>query len=124
MPENERNNAWFQHDGAPPHRVAQVIIFFNNNFEDRWIANNGPFHWPARSPDLTPLDYFLWGTIKNRVYANPATTKEDMQTRLRQALQTIEPESISKATHSNFLKRVEKCLQVNGGHFEHLLKYN
>jgi hypothetical protein len=24
--------------------------------------------WPARSPDLNPLDFFLWGCMKSRVY--------------------------------------------------------
>ncbi|GBM22963.1 hypothetical protein AVEN_172313-1 [Araneus ventricosus] len=28
---------------------------------------------PPRSPDLNPLDCFLWGYIKQRVYATPST---------------------------------------------------
>ncbi|RZC38464.1 hypothetical protein BDFB_015116 [Asbolus verrucosus] len=24
--------------------------------------------WPPRSPDMTPLDFFLWGVFKERVY--------------------------------------------------------
>jgi hypothetical protein len=27
--------------------------------------------WPPRSPDLTPLDFFLWGTLKERIYQTP-----------------------------------------------------
>ena len=31
-------------------------------------------NWPARSCDLTPLDFFLWGAVKDRCYAdNPET---------------------------------------------------
>ena len=26
------------------------------------------FPWPARSPDLSPLDYFLWGYVKEDVF--------------------------------------------------------
>ncbi|KAJ4449979.1 hypothetical protein ANN_01386 [Periplaneta americana] len=26
--------------------------------------------WPTRSPDLSPLDFFLWGTVKDSVYQN------------------------------------------------------
>ncbi|EFN65149.1 hypothetical protein EAG_00038, partial [Camponotus floridanus] len=28
--------------------------------------------WPPRSPDLSPLDFFLWGYLKSKVYkTNP-----------------------------------------------------
>ncbi|XP_067203031.1 uncharacterized protein [Linepithema humile] len=30
----------------------------------RWIGRGGPIVWPARSPDLNVLDYFVWGYIK------------------------------------------------------------
>ncbi|PNF27274.1 hypothetical protein B7P43_G05160, partial [Cryptotermes secundus] len=31
------------------------------------IGRGGPVTWSPRSPDLTPLDYFLWGYVKNSV---------------------------------------------------------
>ncbi|KAJ8883193.1 hypothetical protein PR048_015033 [Dryococelus australis] len=34
----------------------------------RWIERGGPAVWPARSPDLTLLDFFFWGHMKSRVY--------------------------------------------------------
>ncbi|KAJ4429330.1 hypothetical protein ANN_26334 [Periplaneta americana] len=34
----------------------------------RWIGRGGPVAWPAQSPDLTPLDFFLWGCMKEKVY--------------------------------------------------------
>lgn len=30
-----------------------------------WIGRGGPVLWPPRSPDLTHLDFFLWGYLKN-----------------------------------------------------------
>ena len=42
----------------------------------------GPIDWPARSPDLTPMDYFLWGTIKDRVFKRNYNNLAD----LRQAI--------------------------------------
>lgn len=29
--------------------------------------------WPPRSSDLIPLDFFLWGYVKERVYVNELT---------------------------------------------------
>ena len=36
-----------------------------------WIGKGGPVAWPPRSPDLTLLDFFLWGHIKSLVYKTP-----------------------------------------------------
>jgi len=38
-------------------------------FPDAWIGRGGPIPWPPQSPDLSPLDFFLWGYIKNNGYA-------------------------------------------------------
>lgn len=46
----------FQQDGAPPHYVVAVREFLNNQFPGRW---RGPIECPSRSPDMSPLDYFL-----------------------------------------------------------------
>ena len=35
---------------------------------DRWIGRGGTINWPPRSPDLTPLDFCLWGLMKSEVY--------------------------------------------------------
>ena len=32
------------------------------------ISRRTPIPWPARSPDLTPLDFVLCGYLKDRVY--------------------------------------------------------
>lgn len=38
-------------------------------FDSRRIGRRpAPNAWPLRSPDLTPLDFFLWGTVKDIVY--------------------------------------------------------
>ena len=58
----------FQQDGAPPHWGLHVREFLNQTFPDRWIGRDGPIPWPPRSPDITPLDFFLWGYVKDIVY--------------------------------------------------------
>jgi hypothetical protein len=55
-------NSWhipgFQHDGAPVHytRTTQAQQVLDRRYPDSWIGRGGPINWPARSPDLTPLD--------------------------------------------------------------------
>jgi hypothetical protein len=59
---------WFQHDGAPPHFSRNVQGILNRMYPNRWIGRGGPRHWPGRSPDLNPLDFFLWGYVKIVIY--------------------------------------------------------
>ena len=41
----------------------------DDNLQNRWVGRSGPIEWPARSPDLTACDYWLWGYLKEKVYA-------------------------------------------------------
>ncbi|KAG8309961.1 hypothetical protein J6590_073086 [Homalodisca vitripennis] len=33
-----------------------------------WIGRCGAVEWSAHSPDLSPMDFFLWGYLKDKVY--------------------------------------------------------
>ncbi|CAK1581247.1 unnamed protein product [Parnassius mnemosyne] len=61
------NMVWFELDGAPPHSVLLARERLNTMFGEQWIGRYGHRRWPARSPDVTPLDFFLWSFIKNEV---------------------------------------------------------
>ena len=59
-----------------PHFHNEVRRYLNNVLPRRWIGrgcerDNRLMPWPARSPDLTPCDFFLWGYIKDKVYVPP-----------------------------------------------------
>jgi len=120
LPILEANKCFYQHDGAPPHNGHLVNATLTEMFSDQYIANNGPFLWPPRSPDLTPLDFYFWGYIGNRVYATELTTKEDCQQRIRDAINSISPNTIRKATNNEVEKRIIKCLTYEGRQFENL----
>lgn len=119
LPLNEYVTAWYQHDGAPVHNTREVGEILNRIFEDRWIATNGSFEWPPRSPDLTPMDFYVWGRIKSMVYSSEPTTKENMKQRVRAAFSSLGAAEIRRATQS-VSDRVQKCLAANGHQFEHL----
>jgi hypothetical protein len=38
-----------------------VTGFVNENMPERWIGSDDPKAWPPKSPDLTHVDFFLWG---------------------------------------------------------------
>jgi len=89
VPLGTRTNLWFQHDGAPPHSAREVAELLSQKFGQKVIANNGPVHWPARSPDLTPMDYFLWGWIKSQVYTTKRRSREELLQRIMNVAESI-----------------------------------
>lgn len=114
------NQTWFQQDGAAAHYARNVRNYLNVVFPGRWIGRRGSIEWPARSPDLTPLDYFLWGYLKDRVYRTKPQNIAELQQRIRDEMNSIQPEMIKRAT-STFYNRMAYCQEVNGNQFEHML---
>lgn len=108
----------FQQDGAPAHFALIVRAFLNERFPGKWIGRGGPFASPPRSPDLTCLDFFLWGMMKDRVYQDRPDNPEIMKQRIRDVCASITPVELDRV-HRNFIKRLGKCLDNNGGIFEH-----
>lgn len=86
---NWRDN-FFMQDGAPPHFAVPVRDWLNTNLDGRWIGRGSPtMVWPPRSPDLTPCDSFLWGYIKNKVFARRPVTLPQLQNYVVDAFNTI-----------------------------------
>jgi len=117
IPLETRANMWFQQDGAPAHNANIVKIFLNEKFKSKWMGTQGPLKWPPRSPDLTPLDFFLWGHVKDIVYAEQSMSLADLKERITSACNKVTPEML-KLTTNSIMTRYEKCVARNGGHFE------
>lgn len=122
VPLATRENMYFQQDGAPAHNAIIVKQYLNEIFPNRWIGTHGVIPWPARSPDLTPLDFFLWGHLKNVVYADPPLNLQDLKNKIRLACNNLRDEQINAATSTEFLKRLESCLEHQGGNFEQFIR--
>ena len=82
-------NMIFQLDGAPAHWVLNVRAFLNAEFTNRWIGRAGPTPWPPRSPDITPLDFFLWGFVKTQVYKFPVNDTDELKHRINEAFTNV-----------------------------------
>lgn len=111
---------YFQQDGAPPHNTREVVNYLIENFNNKVIATNGPIQWPARSPDLTVLDFFIWGHVKEMVYATTPATLQILEERILWAFRSITPQILQNVSREA-IERAEKCREQGGMHFEHLL---
>jgi len=86
-------------------------------FGDRVISKG---FWPPRSPDLTPPDYFLWGYLKGRVYQIKPRTIDALKANITEENQAVTTDVLER-TFQNMARRVQSCLDANGGHFQHML---
>uniref|UniRef100_A0ABD2WI79 DUF4817 domain-containing protein n=1 Tax=Trichogramma kaykai TaxID=54128 RepID=A0ABD2WI79_9HYME len=121
----ENDEVIFQHDGAPAHTANATVRALDQLYPQRWIGvprrDNVPFiSWPARSPDLSPLDFFYWGAIKEKIYNSEIRSVEDLEERITQAGAAITGEMLP-LVRQNFVKRLRKCIERQGGHFEQFM---
>ena len=91
----------------------------DSDLSGRWIGRRGAIEWPARSPDLTPCDFFLWGYLKNKVYSQPIRSLEHLKEVIKKHCDDLreQPELLRRVTRS-VPDRIERCIAANGGHFE------
>jgi hypothetical protein len=117
----EKNSLWFQHDGAPPHNARCVKDFLDEKFPSRWIGRGGRQEWPPRSPDLTPLDFFLWSYIKSKICHKKPKDLTELRRDIENEFQRI-PQTMLINVQKSVLRRTLLCKQNNGKHFEHLFR--
>ena len=72
-----------------------------------------PWLWPASSPDITPLDFFLWGYVKTKVYKHEITNIDDLKTKITDAVASVRPEMLVNTW--NEVKIRLQMLRENGG---------
>jgi hypothetical protein len=87
---------------------------------DRIISRGFNPEWPPRSPDLTPLDFSIFGWLKDNVYKQQLHPQEELMAEITHHCQNIDARTLENI-FENKKRRVALCLQQNGDHFQHLL---
>ncbi|GBN02182.1 hypothetical protein AVEN_173491-1 [Araneus ventricosus] len=118
LPFIDLRNVWFQHVGASPNKVSSVLQYIRETFQQQVIGYGVCVEWPPRSPDLNPLDFFLWGCIKKRVYATPPPTLQDLRNRITDICANVSPAMLYNVQRE-LQSHVEMCIVAEGHHFEH-----
>ncbi|PNF29996.1 hypothetical protein B7P43_G06954 [Cryptotermes secundus] len=101
----------------PPHWGLDVRRSLSATFQDRWIGRRGPIRWPPRSPDLTPLNFFLWGYVKDRVFVPPVNELADLQAHIRETIATV-PMGMLERTWQEIEYKVDILRSINDPHVE------
>lgn len=111
---------WYQQNGALPHTAHETIDYLKSVFGDRIISKKTKIKWPARSFDLSPLDFFLWGYLKDRVYQNRPETLDDLKTNIEYQISEITVRMLKNVMKS-FYKRLLKCREREGRYLDNII---
>lgn len=113
FPRNE--DTWYQQDGATSHTTRGAISALQELFPDHIISRRGDIEWPPRSPDLSPCDYFLWGYLKHKVFADKPRSIQELKEQIREKITNI-PLEMLHGVMQNFTDRLQECVQKRGEH--------
>jgi hypothetical protein len=100
-----------------PHFCHPVRNHLDRELAGRWIGRGGPIAWPSRSPDLTPLDFVLWGYVKNIVYQVKINHLQHPRARIRDTVATVTPNML-QATWNEVGYRLDICRATKRAHIE------
>jgi hypothetical protein len=111
---------WFIHDGTHFSGIARQYL--NDHIPGKWIGRNGPVAWTPHSPDLNPIDFYLWGHVKNEVRSTPVTNVDELWERILATFDAISkrPSQLERVRES-MMRRLNGCVAANGQHFGHLM---
>ena len=120
-----RPNQHFQQDGAAPHVSKAALCWIRDHFGDRTVSRGTGHSWAANSPDLSPLDFHLWGYLKDKVCGKIFQSIQDLREAITEGMREVPPEQCQSVI-VNFTERVRMCLTTGGltrkeGHLEHVL---
>ena len=109
-------------DGTPAHFSHVIREYLDVPYPNRWMGRAEPVAWPPRSPDLNPVDFYLWGRLKTLVYATEIANVAVLQQRIENGCPTVRNEvngvcNIQRAVR----RRAWYCVILYGRHFEHVV---
>ncbi|KAJ8879039.1 hypothetical protein PR048_019645 [Dryococelus australis] len=113
--------------GLPPFRSALSVgtpSLPHRRISSAFVSPcDRPVQWSAQSPDLNPVDFFLWDYPKAAVFRDIPTTPENMQECTVCACNTLQQATLKESVLS-FIHRLNWCIVAIGHHFEHPMDHS
>ena len=111
----------FQQDSAPAHRARDTVRFL----EQSTPAFIPPDLWPPNSPDLSTVDYKIWGDIQQRVHQSQLHSIDELKNSLLDVWHDVMDQSVIDNATDGWRKRFTARIytRAEGKHFEQLLSH-
>uniref|UniRef100_A0A914DE75 Transposase n=1 Tax=Acrobeloides nanus TaxID=290746 RepID=A0A914DE75_9BILA len=104
----------FIHDDSKVHANADVTAYLENQFPHHWIGTGSSYAtWPHHSPDLSPINFFLWGYIKSRIHKTSIADLDELKDRIQMAFKNVTSDLLEESIEE-FKTRLERVTNTNG----------
>ena len=100
--------------------VRATVDVLRPVFKDRIISSSVDVVWPPRSCNLTPLDYYLWGAVKDKYCANKLETIDTSKDNIRETIGEVQLHTIDNVL-KNWFDRVGCCMASWGNHLNKII---
>ena len=102
------------------HTAVATLDVLRHVSEIRIISRRADVVWPSRSCDLTPLDYYLWGAVKDKCYADKPEAIDALMDNIREAVGQIQLDTIDNVL-KNWTDRVAYCMASRGRNLNEII---
>ena len=106
-----RSFLWHQ-DSAPSHTSSTTVDYF----KEKGIKVITKEQWPAKSPDCAPMDFFVFGWLKNQLRKKRFRTSAGLKRALKQCWREL-PQGFIQNAFDSWPRRIQKVIDAKGGHF-------
>lgn len=106
----------FIHDDSKIHANSDVTNYLEKQFPHHWIGTGSSYGvWPHHSPDLTPINYFLWGYLKSRAFKTELKEGglEELKKRISDAFKNVTSDLLEESVEE-YKTRLERVIKTNG----------
>ncbi|XP_011707025.1 PREDICTED: uncharacterized protein LOC105462195 [Wasmannia auropunctata] len=103
----------FQQNGAPAHTSHLVQNWLSDNVEMFWSKE----FWPPNSPDLNPLDFYVWDVVERVTNKSRHPNVASLRAAIETAFTDMDRDILKRAC-ARFRPRMEAVIQANGGYIE------
>ncbi len=108
------NWVWTQ-DGAPSHTSDTVQNYITSKLGSKGFLPKTM--WPPSSPNLNPLDFFVWTHVEERACSSHYPNIEALKAAVNREWSSMSMEDVTNACKA-FRGRVEACIEAKGFLFE------
>ncbi len=117
--QEELRDCLYVHDNAPCHSSNDSQNFLRTCVE----SIDGQFltkdEWPSHSPDLSPLDYAGWNTLKREVCSKDGLRSMDaLRAKIRAKWDSLFTIGEVSRLCNKFQSRLERCVERNGDYID------
>ena len=99
----------FQQDSAPSHKAMTTQDWMSENLHDHITPNM----WPPSSPDLNPLDYYVWGVVERETNKHPHITPDSLRAAITRVMTHMDEDHLIRACKC-FRQRIEAVIAAEG----------